>query len=869
MVSLIDLTLRNNASTLNTSRNVQPEKPKGYLVETPIYQIPVDYVKDLAKDSYGIIKGFNGKANDHELGKQNDVAMKFGSLAIAAYLLSFRKAKLPKIMELVGCGAFFSSMALWPKLAISLPLKLRTGVDMQQQYVDSYGRKKNFFQDSQYLAWDLYGKDKIKAMGDKMGVPYDVPNRDEVIKEKARKLSVQGNTLWMATAGFATPIMTALICNRLEPAVATIKQKHDLKSTQKALEGQAWFKTASSAQKAAKKAFEEFISSNMGSRIATNKELISKLNWTSTISPLMADNLGKDLDKILSNVKNDITPEYVDKVFETFSEPLTSAGVKKDDLIKVFKDGGLFGKQSQLASKYKSINPKSTAEDLFDVTKSILNGLIDKSAQKEVAEGLKEAIADDKTTNLVSAYNRRILDEKTAGKLRNVFDEMSNYFNRENLLNRWVGARVANDADSMSAYSWQKVTKKIFSAMGMSGKDLETLEKEGYESSKLFEKKLDELVSDPKKYKKAISKIAESIAGFDSETDGNARSQFKTYVDNMCDLSKSALKKLGFNSTAEYIGGRDFIRDKKGNILNLNEALAGSLRNAKKTDYDLRFLGEKASFYRFIQALDFHKRLKDGTLEGQFEVIAKNFNGKSAPDFQRVVEFAKSTMLKAGSRAQVDKLDLKGPVNTYKTVMKLLYGALPEDYVKHSMVDLSTDVLERKSVWEALKQGVEDGYQVAVQSGFDKVQLNRARTGLATETIEALYDASKKLNKGSATKVDLVDNMKKYMQTFIQKVVNFDNGRVKGMDLKKEHDVKGAIEGLASEASPGLKHCLIGKAPVDLVRDAAKEFSNTRKWFKMFGIGGAALLTGTVLATLFFGHLPQKEMYMENGNKKC
>jgi len=31
-----------------------------------------------------------------------------------------------------------------------------------------------------------------------------------------RKVSVQNNTLWMLTAGIATPIMTALACNKAE-----------------------------------------------------------------------------------------------------------------------------------------------------------------------------------------------------------------------------------------------------------------------------------------------------------------------------------------------------------------------------------------------------------------------------------------------------------------------------------------------------------------------------------------------------------------------------------------------------------------------------------------------------------------------------
>ena len=163
MSRLADL-VRNNQymSTIDTSRNVKPDKPKGRLVNTPFYMIPFEYLGDLKHDAVCVAKGWSGKANDYELGRQNDIGMRVGGLAIASYLVTKRISKLPKIMEFVGLGSFFASLSLWPKLAIAAPLKMRTGVDIQQKYIDSYGRKKNFFLDPQYLAWDLYSKDQIK-----------------------------------------------------------------------------------------------------------------------------------------------------------------------------------------------------------------------------------------------------------------------------------------------------------------------------------------------------------------------------------------------------------------------------------------------------------------------------------------------------------------------------------------------------------------------------------------------------------------------------------------------------------------------------------------------------------------------------------
>ena len=45
---------------------------------------------------------------------------------------------------------------VWPKLFIQLPAKLIHGVNVRQQYEDNYGRKKMFYQDHQFIPWDLY-----------------------------------------------------------------------------------------------------------------------------------------------------------------------------------------------------------------------------------------------------------------------------------------------------------------------------------------------------------------------------------------------------------------------------------------------------------------------------------------------------------------------------------------------------------------------------------------------------------------------------------------------------------------------------------------------------------------------------------------
>ena len=118
--------------TFDSTGKVKPLQDKATLLPSSIIGSPVTYLKDLKKDVVSIGKAVKGKANDHELGRINDLAMKLGSLGIASYLFVKNPLKLSKGMEFAGFGAFFASMALWPKLAIQAPLKARTGVDFQQ-----------------------------------------------------------------------------------------------------------------------------------------------------------------------------------------------------------------------------------------------------------------------------------------------------------------------------------------------------------------------------------------------------------------------------------------------------------------------------------------------------------------------------------------------------------------------------------------------------------------------------------------------------------------------------------------------------------------------------------------------------------------
>ena len=108
-------------------------------------------VVGLGNDVVNLTKALkNGESDDHSLGKLNDLGMKLGGIGIASYLFTRRNTPKAKVMEFAGAGVFFAMMNLWQKIFIATPLKLRFGVDINQKYIDSQGRRKELGQDNQY-----------------------------------------------------------------------------------------------------------------------------------------------------------------------------------------------------------------------------------------------------------------------------------------------------------------------------------------------------------------------------------------------------------------------------------------------------------------------------------------------------------------------------------------------------------------------------------------------------------------------------------------------------------------------------------------------------------------------------------------------
>jgi len=214
------------------ANDVKPNVAKAKLIK----EGPLKAVTSAIKDTYQDTKNFKkavktGQLGDNSLGRLNDLGMKIGGLLIAVYLATQQRTKTASIMQFVGGGAFFAAMALWPKIAINIPAKMVHGFDIGQRYVSAQGDKKDFFLDNQFLPWDAIPKSEMRKNAQRAGIDFDSENGEEKIRRKMQKTALQSRTLWMATAGFSTPLLTSLFGNIITPKVKDGVIKHGYEHT--------------------------------------------------------------------------------------------------------------------------------------------------------------------------------------------------------------------------------------------------------------------------------------------------------------------------------------------------------------------------------------------------------------------------------------------------------------------------------------------------------------------------------------------------------------------------------------------------------------------------------------------------------------
>ena len=219
------------------ANDVKPNEAKARLVKENPLQSAASAVSDTFKDGKNfVIAAKTGKLNDNSLGRINDLGLKAGALLIAGFLASNAKTKTNAIMQFLGGATFLSVMSLWPKIFINLPARLVHGFRIDQKYISAQGDKKDVYLDNQFIPTDIFSKQELKDNARRSGIDYGSENGEEKILRKMQKTALQNRTLWMATAGFATPLLTAVIGDKIEPLVKNAVINHDFMKSRQALD---------------------------------------------------------------------------------------------------------------------------------------------------------------------------------------------------------------------------------------------------------------------------------------------------------------------------------------------------------------------------------------------------------------------------------------------------------------------------------------------------------------------------------------------------------------------------------------------------------------------------------------------------------
>lgn len=483
------------------ANDVKPNAPKARLIKGGVSHAVTNTIKD-GQNFFKAVK--DGKLSDNNLGRINDLGMKFGALLIASFLASRAKTKTDAIMQFVGGTTFFASMSLWPKLFINLPAKIVHGFDIGQRYVSAQGDEKDFFLDNQFLPWDAYSKDELRRIGKRTGIDYDSPNGEEKIQRKMQKTALQNRTLWMATAGFATPLLTAMTGNILEPKVKDTVIERGYKKAKDILTSNLFY--LQSGKSTDKTGLEEYLSSSKAD--LRNVTGINNLIEEYSAKKLDNDFYQRLADMLQVNAPTDAVRanngEIENRALQMFKDlddyaPIESFRADNlADVLRNIQEQTAVVDEKSLASVLESVSLLPDPSDFMDagkVTSSVQKSSdniekilkdFEQSSDKTIG-GLKKilknnGLADSKIASVekglsmnnapffetIKEYNESVLPE-----IRGRFKSYMNLFN----------SVMGSKAESKTTKEYLAELDKLMKRFNFSYDDLKEMTKSGVESS--------------------------------------------------------------------------------------------------------------------------------------------------------------------------------------------------------------------------------------------------------------------------------------------------------------------------------------------------------------------------------------------------
>ena len=302
------------------------------------------------------------------------MAIRVGSLGIATVLATTKLFPFAKGMEFVGLSTWFASMAIWPKI-LGAPIKALYGVDINQKYKDSQGRRKDVYEDNQYRVMDIfryadingkpltkeeyykkYDKDYayLDKVADKRNIPKNIKNRNEATMNEMAQIAVQGRTLGMLTAGIMTPVLSSLAADAAQKPLKNFMSEQRYKTQLKNID-------ALTSQ------IEKLLGTNPESRITNIDELYR--------------NLGLEISPKLQAAFTSLLPENGEMTKEEFAK------------LERFLEKQFFGTGMHTSVKAAISKDSRMSEPFIKISEQLKSDLtqISRSAFQEVLETIPES----------------------------------------------------------------------------------------------------------------------------------------------------------------------------------------------------------------------------------------------------------------------------------------------------------------------------------------------------------------------------------------------------------------------------------------------------------------------------------------------
>lgn len=834
-----------------TENNVKPLPGQGHLIhDNPISSVKY-FFKDIGYDLKAIKDGYQGNANDHQSGRLNDVGLKLGGLSIATYLASQTTSPKARLMEFVGLGAFLASMSVFPKIAINKPARIMHGFDIDKEYIDDQGRKKSVFQDSNYIPYDLYRgeckSEDLDVIADRMGIPKDTPNRQEFVKEQMRKIATQNNTLWMLTAGLATPALAGLTCCVLEQPISNGIANYRNKKYNKLIE-----EVADITQK-----MSVDITSLSDNELS--KEVSKILNKYKTDGTLPREEFEHIANLITKNLDSNTRDSLINDlkfVFETTASEGEKVILLNDESIEIAiktAKQAVKGRKSRLDIITPTVDEfKSAIKEVIkdaDFTKDIkiksskineiekaLENIIDSKINNanESSRGflnkLKKSLLSDLTNNLIEEKVLTV-NESVINKIENLTKIIGDYKTNQSIIDKCKHFKFANAPETIIANFSGKFERALLNELNFTQDELKKIRDSADFAKEILDKRLSEIANDEIRFNRIVKKLTSVISDMETALHGTNEAdsilrKLVSAIENNANTTAKRLSSLGsfedtikalVNDSIDNLKNRfdgehtfqDFIegtvRDTRNGVHKSEISGVGSSKHLQLTNLFERYQGSRNSFFRILEALDVYKRAASPSTYAP--EIALRANGDKY--VEELIKIGKETIINANCADHMTKLNTINNPELYKDIINSLirveYPAksdLSKGVLAQATEDAVGDNAKLKSVLEKLKRYIGRLYDIVPNNTNDTMKAN---THYINQGAPYKYDKAFRTNKSF-----------------------FD---------------------------------LVAQEPTELLRGAADRRYGTRKWLGIISGITASVFAITYLAQLGFGKLnrPQKK----------